>query len=104
MPSPSWEDLDVFLDADDFAVPASISFQDGGTRSLNGIYSDPYMDARLGEFDLNTRNPRLLCKEADGVGVRRGDTLTVDGTVYDILDVAQATGDGMAYLQLAPLP
>lgn len=104
MPSPSWEDLDVFLDVDDFATPASIEFQAGGTVTVNGIFSDPFMNAQLGEFDLNTSEPRLLCKESEVLAVRRGDRVTIDGKVYDVLNGPQATGDGMANLALALAP
>ena len=112
MPSPLWEDLDVFLDTGDFALFGTVNFQSGGVRTFAGIFDDPYLNAELGEYDMDNMKPRFLCKEADADGVARGDTITVfqknaRGVVvwaknFDILTSAQPTGDGMAVLELAP--
>jgi hypothetical protein len=112
MPSPLWEDLDVFLDTDDFALSGTVTFQSGGVHTFPGIFDDPYLNAQLGEYDMDNMKPRFLCKEVDVADVRRGDTILVFqknklGVVvwsktFDILTSAQPTGDGMAVLELAP--
>ena len=101
MPSPAWENLDDFLNTDEFAVGAIIAFQAGGIRTVSGIFDDPYMNAGLGEYDMDSSRPRLLCKEPDLVGVDRGDQVTIDGTLYDVLTGPQSDGTGMAILALA---
>lgn len=113
MPAPLWEDLDVFLDTDDFALSGTVTLASGAVLpTFAGIFDDPYMNAELGEYDMDNAKPRFLCKEADVADVRRGDTILVfqknkRGVVvwsktFDILTGAQSTGDGMALLELAP--
>lgn len=101
MPAPAWEDLDAFLDPADFAVGASIETHAGATRVVYGIFDDPYLNAQLGEYDMDTSRPRFLAKEADLAGVQRGDAVTIAGKSYDVLAGAKSTGDGMASLELA---
>lgn len=101
MPTPAWDDLDAFVSTDDFAVLATVRLQDGGTRVLRGIFDDPYLNTQLGEYEMDTSRPRLTCKEADVIGVKRGDLVDIDGRTYDVLTSAQADGTGMAVLDLA---
>lgn len=101
MPTPAWDDLDAFVSLDDFAIAATVRLQDGGTRIVRGIFDDPYLNAQLGEYELDTSRPRLTCKEADVIGVLRGDRVDIGGKTYDVLTSAQADGTGMAVLELA---
>jgi len=104
MPAPSWENLDDFLDPADFAVEVVIQPQEGAARKpFTGIFDDAYLNAQLGEFDMDTNKPRVLCKETDLAAVRRGDNAVVDGKLYDVLSEPQSTGDGMALLILSEL-
>lgn len=101
MPSPDWEDLSVFLQTDEFAVTATVVLQDGTTRSVDGIFDDPFLNAQLGEYELDTARPRLTCRESDVAGVTRGDTATINGEIYDVMTGPQSDGTGMAMLDLA---
>lgn len=101
MPKPAWDDLDAFLNTDEFAVAATVRLQDGGARLVRGIFDDPFLNAQLGEYELDTTRPRLLCKEADVIGVGRGDLVDIQGRTYDVLTTAQPDGTGMALLELA---
>lgn len=129
MPKPAWENLDDFLQLDTkggFAVKATITrittkppgagwtaqekpddWEDGDpvtyTRDLVGIFDDPYLNADLGEYDVDTSAPRFTCKETDVGGVRRGDYLVLDGTMYNIMTDPQSDGAGMAILRMEPL-
>ena len=98
---PAWEDLDAFLNVDEFAVAATVHFQDGGSQVVRGIFDDPYLNAELGEYDMDSSRPRLTCKLSDVLAVRRGDTVQIDGKTYDVLTGAQPDGTGMAMLDLA---
>lgn len=104
MPSPAWEDLDDFLQDDDFACPAVISLAGGAAIALSGIFDDPYVGAELGEYDHDTTGPRFTCKESLVGAVRRGDTITITfpagAKTYDIMTGAQPDGTGMAVLEL----
>lgn len=103
MPAPAWEDLGEFLDVDEFATEATITLQGGGTLQVTGIYDDPYLNAELGEYDMDTSRPRFTCAESAVPGVARGDTIEIGGTTYDVMSAPQSDGTGMAMLDLAPL-
>jgi hypothetical protein len=104
MPAPSWENLEQFLRADEFGAQIAVALQGGGAKSFTGIFDDPYLDAQLGEYVLETSEPRVLCRESDVQGVRRGDTATIDGRTYDVLSAPQSDGTGMATIRLALQP
>lgn len=101
MPTPAWDDLDAFVSEDDFGVKATIRLQDGGVRVVAGIFDDPYLNAQLGEYELDVSRPRFTCKEADVIGVLRGDIVDIGGRTFDVLTTAQPDGTGMATLELA---
>lgn len=113
MPKPSWENLDEFLQTDDaggFAHRAIITLRGGGTVGpVVGIFDDPYMDAQLGEYRMDTSAPRFMAKESDFPGVRRGDVFQlVDasgnpvGGPYAVMTYPHQDGTGMATLELEP--
>lgn len=101
MGSPSWENLDDFLDPADFAGPVVLHPQNGQDRTINGIFDAPFLNAQLGEYEPETSQPRVTAKASDLVGITRGDMATVDGEVYDVMAV-EPDGTGMAVLRLAP--
>lgn len=101
MPSLDWENLDDFLDADEFAASGVLSFQAGGSQTVTVIFDDPYLNAQIGEYEMDTTNPRALGKMSELKDARRGDVLTIDGKDYDVLTGPQPDGAGMATLALA---
>jgi hypothetical protein len=103
MTTPAWDDLDEFLDAGDFAVVGTITLSAGGTRDVPGIYDGPYKAARMADTEHDTTVPRFTCKQADTVGIKRGDGITIPGEgAFGILSEPQPDGTGMAVLELAP--
>jgi len=104
MPAPAWEDRSVFLRTDDFATEIAITMVGFGTRYVRGIFDDPFFDAQLGEYVLETSRPRVTCETPHLEGVRRGDTVTIDGKNYDVMTGPQPDGTGMSVLELAPVP
>lgn len=106
MPAPEWENLDDFLDVDEFATEATVEFQDvlQADRPIVGIFDEPYLNAELGEYSMDTVQPRFLCKAAAVAGVQRGDVLLIGSDRWDILTGPQPDGTGMATLSLAPQP
>lgn len=99
--NPAWDNLDDFLQADDFAVPAVIGFQAGGSREVMGVFDDPSLTAKLGGYDRDDNHATLTVKASDTAGVRRGDTVTVAGVTYDVMTSPKMDGTGMAALVLA---
>ena len=74
-----WENLDTFLDTDDFAIQATPRLQSGQTRQVRAIFDEPYLNAELGEYELDTNQSRLTCKWKDVQDVARGDVVEVGG-------------------------
>ena len=99
---PDWEELSDFLRTDDFAVEVLAELQSGQTRTFSAIFDEPYLNAQLGEYELDTGRPRLTCDLADVQDMARGDVVTVGGTHYDVMTGPQSDGTGMAMLDLAP--
>ncbi|MDO4231407.1 MAG: hypothetical protein Q4D19_04680 [Lautropia sp.] len=50
-----WENLDTFLDPDDFAIRVTLRLQAGGARVVRAIFDDPYLNAELGEYELDSK-------------------------------------------------
>ena len=99
---PAWDDLDAFLDPDEFGVRATVRLQSGAVRQVVGIFDELYLNAQLGEYEADSTRPRLLCKESDLLGVTRGDVVELDGRAFDVMTSPQPDGVGMAVLDLAP--
>ena len=105
MTSPSWENLDVFLQTDavgGFAITATIQFADGSDdKPVTGIFDEPYLNAQLGEYEVDDAQPRFTCKSSDVKGVARGDDLLLlDGRKFHVMTYPQQDGTGMSILKL----
>lgn len=98
---PAWDDLDEFLSADDFAAIVTVELENGTVRNFKGIFDDPYFNTQIGEYEADTSRPRVTCKLSDVTGVKRGDTVWVEGRVYSVLTSPQGDGTGMAVLEIA---
>lgn len=104
MPSPSWENLDDFLQLDEnggFATPAVFTLSSGGVRTVSVIFDDPSLDAELGEFVAEDSSPYVTGKESDLRGIVRGDYVVVGGKTYGVLSSPHCDGIGMAMVRLA---
>lgn len=104
MRGPSWENLDDFLQLDQnggFATPVVLHFQHGGTRSISVLFDDPYLNAELGEYEMDTSQPRISGKEIDLSGLQRGDFVVMDGESFDVLSGPEGDGQGWAMVKLA---
>jgi hypothetical protein len=100
---PSWDDLDAFLDTDDFASLATITLASGTVLpDIAGVFEEPGMSAALGTFEMDTTRPTFMCKWADVSAVRRGDLLVVEGGNYEAHKTPVRLGDGMAVVTLEP--
>lgn len=103
MPShPDWDDLDDFLQSEDFASPAVVTLKNGTVLTVMGILENPYQAARLGGFEQDSVRPQFHCKYQDVLLVRRGDTFVIEGKTYDAHKGAEPDGTGMACIDLEP--
>ena len=98
---PVWDDLSIFVDPDDFAVEGRITLSDGSTRTVNGIFDWPGVQAELGDYQQDDLMPQFMAIATDLVGIKRGDLIMIDGQLFDILAQPQPDGTGMAVLLLA---
>ena len=97
MPTLGWEDRDAFLSLDEFGITATVTPQDGGpSRSIVGIFDDAFLNAQLGDYDLDTTQPRFLCKSEDAAGIIRADELTIEGETFDVRKSPRVDGAGFA--------
>lgn len=106
MPAAPFEDLDDFLDVEEFATKADFKDPDGVTvkTGVVGIFDDPYLNAETSEYDHDTSDPRFAGKLADFTGIGRGYSAVIDGVEYDVLTEPQSDGAGWGTLHLAPKP
>lgn len=97
-----WENLDEFLSLEDFCSEAVFTLN-GGTvlPAINGILDELFLMAEIGEYDLESTQPRFICKTVDVNQVSRGDTVVINGLTYDVLGNPQDDGTGLAVIILA---
>lgn len=101
---PAWDDLDAFLELDDFAVEAVIQPASGPSRTVTGLFDDPVASAHLGDYERDQVRPTFMGKLSDFVGIHARDTLTLAGVTYDVLKEPKGDGNGMATLELRSQP
>ena len=46
----------------------------------------------IGDMDLDNTQPRLTCVEADVTNVKKEDTVTINGILYDVTNKPQTLG------------
>jgi hypothetical protein len=90
--------LDQFLKTSQFATTATI--QTDPVKTVNCIFDNAFTDANTGEIDLETTQPRLVCKSSDVEGIPRETMVEVLLKNYSILEI-QPDGTGMSTVLLA---
>ncbi|SAL03130.1 hypothetical protein AWB77_06714 [Caballeronia fortuita] len=99
---PAWDELDTFLDPDDFGSVATITLKDGTVLTAVGLLDEPGLAAALGTFQQDTTRPVFTCKYADVSRVRRGDLFLIEGKEYDAHKSPHQDGHGLAAIELEP--
>jgi hypothetical protein len=95
------EDLPVFCR--DFGVTATFSTLGGvaSTATVTGIFDNAYAVATVEDgLEVESRHPALTCPVADVAGVVQGDSLSIAGTTYSVVD-PMPDGTGMVTLLLS---
>ncbi len=87
---PLTEDFSEFFDVDDFADSATFN-----SETVYGIFKRDYF--LVG--DVESRQPMFVCAEADVSGIDNEDTITIDGTIYNVIE-PQPDGTGLITLVL----
>lgn len=104
MPSPRWENLDDFLDPDDFAIMAIFTPAGGPVRpAVAVIFDEPYFDGNLGEYVQDSAEPRFWTKETNVAGLKKHDMCTfadIPGVVFELVHDPKPDGTGGATVVL----
>lgn len=85
------EDLDVFLDTDEFAVAAILP----GSVTVNVIFDNQYASP----FDISASRPSCLGKSADLDSLLFGAEIVIGGVDYVVRSI-EPDGTGMTRLML----
>ena len=101
MATPDWDNLDEFIDPDDFGQKVIFITQGGIQVPVVGIFDESYLSADLGEYEADSSSPRFTAKTSTVLGIARGDTVTIDGDVYDVMGYAQMDGNGFSVIPLS---
>ncbi len=87
------EDLDVFLDIDDFAITVTV---DSG--SVSAIFEESWVELEIGKVPYSGLKPTLFGKASDFSG-KFGKAVVINSTNYTIVDI-QPDGSGMVLVVL----
>lgn len=97
------EDLTPFFSTDDFAVDAVWTpAAGGGPFTIQVIFDHAYREFSLGEAGQAGREPECLAIDAQiaqGSGMKRGDSLLVNGTTYKV-DTVEPDGTDVSRIEL----
>ena len=91
------DDLDACFSTDDFAVPGS--FSTTGVGTVNGYFTNATDAVEINDVRIEASEPTFVCRSSQTTAVRRGNTLTISGTVYTI-ERAQRVGMGATVFYL----
>ena len=92
---PFTEDLDEFLDGDEFATPATYD----GSTAISVIFDNDWQAMPLGLAGQSALRPRAFCKTAAIAANPVGKTLLINAVTYTIAE-HQPDGTGMSLLIL----
>lgn len=85
-------DIDVFLDEDEFAKSVSYrAFGVAAASSISGIFDAPGSVVTIGRASMIIEKPQVRVAASAVPDISDGDTMTIDSTVYK---VAHWTDDG----------
>lgn len=95
------EDLTQFFDDDEFAIEAAHVMPDGSHRPFHAIFDDPYLNAELGMYELDTSDPRLTARWSDIAAVKRHDIVIVNNVRHQVVTHPKPDGTGLGVLKLS---
>lgn len=83
------KDLDVFLNTTEFGTSA---LYNGITIAVDFRSHSDVVFERGGQHQVSGSVPACYCKESDIQGIENGDTITIDGTIFYVLDLDKPSG------------
>ena len=88
-------DLDIFLDDDEFAVDVIFN-----SVTIQGIFDNEFIEAVEGEMGIETTVPQCQFKTSDVSTAVHGDTMIINSIDYNIIGI-QPDGTGMTLILLS---
>lgn len=83
------KDLDVFLNATEFGTAA---LYNGVSIVVDFRSNSDVVFERAGIHDASGSVPACYCKESDIQGIGNGDSITIDGAIFYVLDSDPSSG------------
>lgn len=81
------DDIDAFFSEDEFAK--SVSYLEHGNTtatSISGIFDAPGNIVAIGRANMIIERPQILVKTSDIPNISPSDTMTIDSTVYKVVE------------------
>jgi hypothetical protein len=91
------EDLDEFLDVDEFADGAIYTPTGGSSSTVLGIFDDGYLEQFGGSVE--DAAPTFLCKASSVPNLAQGDAFIIRGVTYESFG-NEPDGTGMVRIRL----
>lgn len=88
-------DLDVFLNSDEFAVDVTYN-----AATIQGIFDAEFSSAVEGEVGIESTVPQVLVKTSDVPNVAHNETMTINSVVYSVIGI-QPDGTGVTLILLS---
>ncbi len=88
-------DLDVFINADEFAVDVTYN-----AATIQGVFDDEFSSAVEGEMGVESTVPQVTVKTSDVSSATHGETMTINSVNYNIIGI-QPDGTGMTLILLS---
>jgi hypothetical protein len=96
----SWDNLDHFINLEEFGIEVQRQDAKGVIHGFCGLFDQSIQIAELGTYAISTSSPRLVCKAEDAREISRGDVLQIQGQRYLVGTEPQPDGTGLAQIEL----
>jgi hypothetical protein len=96
-------DRAAFFNTAEYAETATFSLLAGvaSTAAPKGVFDERFHSVKLsGDMSVDSTDPAFTCAAADVPGVKQGDTVSIRGITYNVVD-PQPDGTGLIVLILS---
>lgn len=71
--------------------------------AVNGLFSAPWMEPRIGHLHTGIIEPQVVVRDADAASVQKGDAVVANGGSYEVIRFPEPDGTGVTTLILRPI-
>ncbi len=72
----------VFFDTDEFGTSATIN-----AATVKGIFDNDYYQVEFDGYVSESNQPTFICRTMDISSLAHGDTVTISGTAYVVVEI-----------------